>query len=260
MFIDTHAHLDYDLFDGDRELMIQRALDEGVDSIVTIGTDIASSRRAMALAEKYDGVYAVIGLHPTDAKTFQDSMLDEFRTMAQYRKVVGIGETGLDYHWPDSARDIQHEVFRKLIRLGCELDLPIVIHNREADDDVIEVLRDEKEKNALRNLRGIMHCFSGNERMLAASLALGFYISFAGNITYKKSHLPSLIPKAPEDKILIETDAPFLTPVPHRGERNETSYIKHTAQKLAEILMKDCVWVGARTSANAHEIFRLPVV
>jgi TatD DNase family protein len=257
LFIDTHAHLDYELFDEDRERMIQRASDEGVDAIVTIGTDMASSLRAITLTEKYDHVFCVIGLHPTDTINFEDSMLETFRQMARHKKVVGLGETGLDYHWPDSPKEIQQRVFRKIVRLACELDLPIVIHNREADDDVIEILRDEKQQDGSSHLRGIMHCFSGDEKMLAASLDLGFYISLAGNLTYKKSHLPALVQKIPEDRILIETDAPFLSPVPHRGKRNESAFIKLTAQKLAEILNKDLTWVGARTSENARRIFGL---
>jgi TatD DNase family protein len=260
LFIDTHAHLDYDLFDADREAMIQRAKDEGVETIVTIGTGVASSLRAIALAEKYEHVYAVVGLHPTDAVKFEETMPDQFRQMAQHKKVVGIGEIGLDYHWPDSPKEVQHKVFRRMILLACELDLPIVIHNREADLDVIAILTDEKERNRLNHMRGIMHCFSGDEKMLTASLALNFFISFAGNITYKKSMLPELILKTPEGKIVVETDAPFLTPVPHRGRRNESAYIRHTAQKLAEVLNKDLAWVGANTSRNARTIFRLPEV
>lgn len=255
MFIDTHAHLDNELFDADREAMIRRALDAGVEKIVTIGTDIESCRRAIALAEKYAEVYAVVGPHPTDSLVFQDSMLGLFKEMAVHKKVVAIGEIGLDYYWKDSPPEIQHEVFRKMIRLACEVDLPIVIHNREAGEDLIRILKEEKTGHALHNLRGVMHCFSGDPWMLRESLALNFYISFAGNLTYKKSTLAERVPEVPEDRLLIETDSPYLTPVPFRGKRNEPAYVKHTANKIAGILKKDTDEVGIQTARNALAIF-----
>lgn len=257
MFIDTHAHLDNDLFDVDRETMIQRAFDAGVEKIITIGTDLDSCRRAIHLSEKYTQVYAVVGPHPTDSIKFQDSMVEEFRQMAAHEKVVAIGEIGLDYYWKDSPPDIQHAVFRKMIHLACELDLPVVIHNREADADLIRILKEEKSSHTLDNLRGIMHCFSGNETMLKGSLELNFYISFAGNITYKKSHLPEIVSKVPQDRILVETDSPYLSPVPFRGKRNEPEYVKYTTQKIAEILTMDIESLGQLTSHNACAVFGL---
>ena len=255
MFIDTHAHLDHELFDGDRESMIRRALDDGVERIITIGTDMESCDRAIKLSESYEQVYAVVGPHPTDGIKFEESMVNAFREMASHEKVVAIGEIGLDYYWKDTPADIQHEVFRKMIRLACELDLPIVIHNREADSDLIRILREEKEMNALENLRGIMHCFSGDEAMLQSSLEMNFYISFAGNVTYKKSALPELVPKVPHNRLLIETDSPYLTPVPFRGKRNEPAYVKYTAKKISEILNIDHETLGRQTSINACKIF-----
>lgn len=257
MFIDTHAHLDNELFDTDREDMIQRAFDDGVTKIFTIGTDLESCRRAIQWSERYPQVYAVVGLHPTESTSFQETMIEEFRKMAAHEKVVAIGEIGLDYYWKDSPPEVQHIVFRKMIGLACELDLPIVIHNREADSDLIRILKVEKENHKLENLRGIMHCFSGNETMLKESLELNFYISFAGNVTYKKSHLPSIVSQVPENRILIETDSPYLTPVPYRGKRNEPAYVKYTAQKIAEILNKDQESIGQQTSLNACAIFGL---
>lgn len=257
MFIDTHAHLDNELFDTDREDMIQRAFMQGVNKIVTIGTDMDSCRRAIGLAEKYPQVFAVIGHHPVDGIGFKDSMLGELREMASHEKVVAIGEIGLDYHWKDTPPEIQHKVFRKMIGLACELDLPIVIHNREADADLIRILSEEKKIHNLENMRGIMHCFSGDEKMLEESLALNFYISFAGNVTYKKSKLVAVVPRVPEDRLLIETDSPYLTPVPFRGKRNEPAYVRHTAQKIAEILKKDLASLGQQTCLNASRIFGL---
>ena len=257
MFIDTHAHLDNELFDADREAMIERAFEQGVEKIVTIGTDMDSCRRVIQLSEKYSQVFAVIGHHPTDGIGFKDTMIDTLRQMAEYEKVVAIGEIGLDYYWKDTPPEIQHTVFRKMIGLACELDLPIVIHNREADADLIRILKDEKAVQGLDNLRGIMHCFSGDEKMLEESLRLNFYISFAGNVTYKKSKLADLVHLVPEDRLLIETDAPYLTPVPFRGKRNESAYVQHTAQKIAEILNKDIALLGRQTSLNACRIFDL---
>ncbi len=257
MFIDTHAHLDNDLFDSDREAMIGRAFEQGIERIVTIGTDMDSCLRAIALAEKYDGVYAVIGLHPTDSVSFEDKMIDQLRVMAQHAKVVGIGEIGLDYYWKDSPPDIQQKVFRKMIRLACELDKPIVIHNREADADILRILKEEKASHQLNNLRGIMHCFSGDEAIMKESLALHFYISFAGNVTYKKSKLADIVPLVPEDRLLIETDAPYLTPVPFRGQRNEPAHVRHTAEKIASLLGKDPATIGRQTAHNARAVFGL---
>ncbi|MBX7152210.1 TatD family hydrolase [bacterium] len=253
MFFDTHAHLDYDLFDADREEMIRRAFEGGVSRVVTIGTDVDSAQRAIRLAENYPNVYAAVGLHPTDARKFDDAMIDVFRQMALYKKIVAIGEIGLDYYWKETPQEIQHHVFRKMIRLAEDLDKPIVIHNREASDDVIRILQEERSSR----LRGIMHCFSGDEKLLEASLDLNFFISFAGNLTYKKSALPEIVKKVPADRLLIETDAPFLTPVPYRGKRNEPAYVRYTAEKLAEILGKNIDDIARITSENAAKIFQL---
>lgn len=257
MFIDTHAHLDHELFDEDRDAMIRRALDGGVEKIITIGTDPGSWRRAIRLSEEYEQVYAVIGPHPTDGLQFDDSMIDVISKMAAHEKVVGIGEIGLDYYWKETPLHIQHEVFRKMIRLACELDLPVVIHNREADSDLIRIVKEEKKNQHLNNLRGIMHCFSGDEAMLRESLELNFYISFAGNVTYKKSHLPELVFMVPDNRLLIETDAPYLTPTPFRGKRNEPAYVKFTTKRISEILNKDEEIVGRQTCRNACAIFGL---
>lgn len=253
MFFDTHAHLDYDLFDEDREAMIQRAFDGGVSCIVTIGTDVDSARRAIQLAENYPNVYAAVGLHPTDARKFDEAMIDTFSQMASHKKIVAIGEIGLDYYWKETPPEIQHHVFRKMIRLAAELNKPIIIHNREASDDVIRILQEERSSK----LRGIMHCFSGDEQLLEASLDLNFFISFAGNLTYKKSALPAMVKKVPADRLLIETDAPFLTPAPFRGRRNEPAFVRHTAQKMAEILEKNIDDIAHITSENAKKIFQI---
>lgn len=255
MWFDTHAHLDADRFDEDREAMIRRALDGGVERIVTIGTDVESSRRAIAIAETYDGVFAAVALHPTESNRFDDAVLQTIRELAGHPKVVAIGEIGLDYYWKEATPEAQDRAFRSWIRLACELDKPVVIHNREADADVIRILREEKK--ALPNLRGIMHCFSQDAVMLNAALELGFYISFSGNITYKKSSLPAILPSVPADRLLIETDAPYLPPVPFRGKRNEPLYVKHTGEKIAEILGRDQKWLADTTATNARNVFQI---
>ncbi|MCB0832947.1 MAG: TatD family hydrolase [Bacteroidetes bacterium] len=259
MFVDTHAHIDYSLFDDDRTAMLERAWTGGVEFIVTIGIDMESCERAIRLADEHEHIFAAVGLHPTDAVKADDFTFRRLEELAGHPKVVAIGETGLDYHWQDSPRDVQETVFRESIRLACRLDLPIIIHNREADTDVIRVLADEKKTHDLQNLRGIMHCFSGDEKMLTESIDLGFYISFAGNLTYKKSRLPDVAARVPLSKMLIETDAPFLPPVPMRGKRNEPAYVIHTAQKLAEVLDVAVEDIGQLTSKNARAVFGIGV-
>ncbi|MCK6541872.1 TatD family hydrolase [bacterium] len=255
MLFDTHAHLDYDLFDDDREAMIARAREAGVDTIVTIGTNLQSAERAKTIAEKYDFVFFAVAHHPADAHTYQSSMMPHYEKLIQHPKCVAVGETGLDYYWKEAAPEQQLPLFRSFIRMACVYDKPIIIHNREANHDIISVLQEEKENGKLSNLRGIMHCFSGDAEAVKQALDLNFYISFSGNITYKKSHLPSIIPMIPHDRILIETDAPFLTPVPHRGKRNESANLRFTAEKLSEINKWTVGETESITSANARRIF-----
>lgn len=254
MLVDTHAHLDYDPFDADRDEVIARARAAGVERIVTIGTALPSSRRAIELAERYDGVFAVVGHHPTEAIHWQDGMAADFETLVNHEKVVGVGETGLDYYWKESPPDIQKKVFRFFMNLSASSGKPMIIHVRDAHDDLLAML--EKEHAATGRLfHGVMHCFSGDALFLEKSLDLGFHISFAGNFTYKKSPLPALATRVPKERLLVETDCPFLPPVPHRGQRNEPSYVRFTAQRLAEALGETTEAVAALTTANARRLF-----
>jgi TatD DNase family protein len=254
--VDTHAHLDHERFDADRDAVIERAAAEGIARIVTIGTDPASCERALHLAEQYETVFAVVGLHPTDARLATPAVLDDIRSMANHPRVVGIGETGLDYYWKDSEPAVQQDVFREQIRLACDLDLPMVIHVRQAHEDMLCIL--EEEKRSRPTLRGVMHCFSGDADVLRRSLELDFHISFAGNVTYKKSALTELLPRIPLDRILIETDCPYLPPVPHRGQRNEPAFVRYTAAKVARILGMEESSLAELTSRNAASAFGLP--
>lgn len=253
--IDTHAHLDDDAFAGDRESVLSRAWETGVQAVVSIGTGRDSSRDVVRMAEEHPKIFAVVGVHPTSALELDDATFDDLRQMARSPKVVGIGETGLDYYWKTCPPDVQQQAFRRLIRLAVEVNKPVVIHNREAHDDVLRILEEEKSRHD--GLHGIMHCFSGDESQLRRSLSLGFYISMAGNVTYKKSTLPALIPLIPDDRILAETDSPYLTPVPYRGKRNEPARMLLTVTKLAECRSVSVDNMSRLLVENARRVYGL---
>ncbi len=255
MLFDTHAHLTHSDFDTDRAEMIQRAWDAGVKGLVTIGTDLSTTADAMALAEKHDTIFFAGALHPTDTHKFEETMIPDFEKLSKHPKCVAIGETGLDYYWKDSPPDIQKNCFRLFAQLASATDKPLIIHNRDATHDLLQTLTELKKE--FSNLRGIMHCFSGSLDDMKVSVDLDFYISLSGNITYKKSLLPEMVSQIPRDRLLIETDCPFLPPVPFRGKRNESSYVQYTARKIAECLGLEFEELGALTTANANRIFRL---
>ena len=251
MLIDTHLHLDFERFDDDRREVLDRAAEAGIDKMITIGIDLPTSEAAIKLTDSYPNVYASVGVHPTEATKFDEQTLATLQEMTRHPKVVAVGEVGLDYYWKDVAPAQQDRVFREMIALSHDVDLPLIIHNREASDDIINVLN-----NCGTNPYGVMHCFSGDKKMLRDSLALGFYISFAGNLTYKKSTLPDLVPDIPVDRLLVETDAPFLPPVPHRGQRNEPAFVQYTAARVAELIEYEKDKLGELTSHNAHALFK----
>jgi TatD DNase family protein len=255
MWTDTHAHLDYESFGQEQPDIIYRANRKEVTAIITIGIDLPSSRKSVRLAETYHGVYAGIGIHPNDASAFDDRAGNELRELAQHPKVVAFGETGLDYYWKETPAEVQRTAFMKTIELAAEFGKPIIVHNRDAHDDVVAVLRESK--NRYPQLEGVMHCFSGDRRYLDEINQLGFYVSVAGNVTYKKSNLPELLPFIPQDRLLIETDAPFLSPVPFRGKRNEPAHIPLIADKMAACLSMDIEKLSRITSGNAGRLFRL---
>jgi TatD DNase family protein len=232
MLIDTHTHLDDARYDADRDAMIQRARQAGVTAFVTIGCDLTTSRSAVTLADRHPDIYASIGVHPHEVKHIRDDWYDELRRLAQRTKVVAYGEIGLDYHYNHSPPKDQRERFREQIQLARDLHLPVVIHTREAQEDTISILKEEKASE----VGGVFHCFSGDAWLAKDALDLGFYLSFSGILTFNNATMLREIAKqTPLDRVLIETDCPYLTPVPHRGKRNEPAFVSHVARQLAEI-------------------------
>lgn len=252
MLFDTHAHLNAEQFEEDLGEVIERAQQEGVTNMVIVGFDRPTITRAMELVEEYDFMYACIGWHPVDAIDMTDEDLIWIEELSKHPKVVAIGEMGLDYHWDKSPKDIQKEVFRKQIRLAKKVGLPIVIHNREATADIVEILREEKAEE----VGGIMHCFSGSVEVAEECLQMNFYISLGGPVTFKNARKPKEVAEAiPLDKLLIETDCPYLAPHPYRGKRNEPSYVKLVAEQIAEIKGISYEEVALKTTANAKKLF-----
>ncbi len=256
VLIDTHTHLDDARYDTDREAVLTRAREAGVNALVTIGCDLATSRAAVVLAERYPFVYAAIGVHPHEVKHIGDGWYDELRRLAQHPKIVAYGEIGLDYHYNHSAPKEQRHRFREQIGLARELKLPLVIHTREAQADTIAILREERASE----VGGVFHCFSGDAWLAKDALDLGFYLSFSGIITFQNATMLRDIAKTvPPDRLLIETDCPYLTPVPYRGKRNEPAYVALVAKTLAEVRTpsETAEDIGRITAENARRLFRI---
>ncbi len=259
MLIDTHTHLDDARYESDREAMIARAREAGVDTMITIGCDLATSRSAVALAGHYPFVYASIGVHPHEVKHIADNWYDELRQLARETKVVAYGEIGLDYHYNHSDPELQRRRFREQIQLARELKLPVIIHTREAQDDTIRILKEERASE----IGGVFHCFSGDAWLAKDALELGFYLSFSGILTFQNATmLRDIARTVPADRLLIETDCPYLTPIPHRGKRNEPAYVKYVAETLATITPHGggmtAEDIGRLTSDNARRLFKIP--
>ena len=259
-FIDSHCHIDGPEYDVDREEVIARARDAGVTTMLNVGTGDPNSgafERAVELAEKHKNIFAAIGVHPHDAKLFDDAAETRLTNLfKQSRKVIAWGEIGLDYHYDHSPREVQREVFKRQLRIARSLDLPVVIHSREADDETIDLLRDELSDYPRA---GVLHCFGGSLQMARAAIQLGFFISFAGNLTFKKAEeLRDIARQLPLDRLLIETDCPYLTPVPYRGKRNEPARVVETAGCLAALHRKELEEIGRITSENFRRLFGVP--
>ncbi len=271
--IDSHCHIDGEQFNADRDEVVQRAKDAGVAAMLNVGTGDPHSddfRRAVAVAEKYENVYASVGVHPHDAKLYDDKAENHLMDLVKSsKKVIAWGEIGLDYYYDHSPREEQIEVFRRQIRTARELDLPIIIHSRDADDETVAILTEEcsgrmengkwKVENEAQKFRGgIMHCFGGTPRMAEDLMKIGFLISFAGNVTFKKAeNLRDAARVVPLDKLLVETDCPFLTPVPVRGKRNEPSFVVHTAKFLADFYGVEFEELAQQTTQNFVDFFRI---
>jgi TatD DNase family protein len=264
MFLtDTHTHLDFPQFDSDRERVVVRAAAAGVKAIVDIGTDLASSQAAVALAEAHPQVYAAVGVHPHDAKTVTGKTLEELRALAGHPKVVAIGEIGLDFYRDLSPRDKQRQAFQQQLALAREVGKPVVIHDRDAHSEIMTILRRWIEgfpqTSAISHKPvGVLHCFSGDLAMAQEAIARGFYISVAGPVTFKNARrLRELVRQLPLEKLLVETDCPYLTPHPHRGKRNEPAYVKLVAQEVARVKGLSLEEVARTTSDNAQVLFAL---
>lgn len=255
MLIDTHAHLDDPHFDDDRDAVIDRAREAGVGTFVTIGCDLETSRAAVELADRYPFVYATVGVHPHEAKQIGDSWYDDLRRLAQHQKVVAYGEIGLDYHYNHSPPRLQRDRFREQIALARDLRLPIVVHTREAQDDTIAILKEENAKD----VGGVFHCFSGDAWLAKDALDLGFLLSFSGVITFHNATmLRDIVKTVPKDRLLVETDSPYLTPTPHRGKRNEPAHVRLVAEKIAALQGLTTDEVAELTSQNARRVFKIP--
>ncbi len=254
MFVDTHAHLQWASFDNDRENVLARAKEKRVTRIVNIGFDLAGSVKGVTLAEQHSDLYAAVGIHPHSASSLNKKTIDALRALAANPKVVAIGEIGLDYYRNLSPKEVQKQAFETQLALAQELNLPVVIHDREAHNDIIQTLSKFKGK-----IRGIIHCFSGNKAFAQQCIDLGFRISFAGNVTYPKAHeLHEAAEWVDLKHVLIETDCPWLTPQEMRGKRNESSFLPLTAQKIADLKHISVAELAEITTRNAEEILKLP--
>lgn len=252
MLIDTHAHIHDPRFDSDRDEVIERARNAGVEVMVTVGTDLENSRAAVALAEQYSFIYATVGVHPHEVKGLTAEALAELRVLASHPRVVAYGEIGLDYYYDHSPRDIQREQFKAQLSIAQELNLPIVIHTRDAQEDTLAILKEE-----WKDRPGVFHCFTGDPAYATQALQLGFMVSFSGIVTFPKAtELREAVRVVPLDRLLIETDCPYLAPIPHRGKRNEPSYLPAIAEIIArEHGTQTIQEVGQLTSNNAKQLF-----
>ncbi len=258
MYIDSHAHIEGSDFDADREAVIQRALDAGVEIIVCVGDgEVAADSHAAAfrLAQAYPFIYTTVGVHPHEARLLDDELCAKLEDLSQHPKVIAWGEIGLDYHYDNSPRDVQRETFRKQLRMAREHGLPVVIHTREAETDTLAIFNEEW-KDA--GLGGVIHCFTGTRSLAEAAMKLGFYISFSGVVTFKNAgELRETAAALPLNRILIETDSPFLAPVPYRGRRNEPAFVVETARAIAELRALDVGEFARATSDNFRSLFKV---
>jgi TatD DNase family protein len=254
--IDSHAHIQGKEYVGETAAVIQRASQAGVARIVVVGGagDMSSNTSAVALAESWANLHATVGMHPHDAKDVGEAELQELRKLAAHPKVVAVGETGLDYYYNHSPREVQRRVFAQFICLAEETGLPLVVHERDAASEASELLRSE----GAGKIRGVIHCFTGNYEAACAYLDLGFYLSFTGIITFKNAEpLRDVVRKVPLENMFVETDSPYLTPVPHRGKRNEPAYVRFVAETIAEVKGVELAEVARVTSANVKKLFSI---
>ena len=256
MLFDTHSHYNDEQFDKDRHEVLQRAYESGVKYIISVSSDVSSSIENISISQEYEFVYAAIGVHPHNAMDADNNIMSVFADFASYSKVIAIGEIGLDYFYENSTREAQKIWFAKQISLAVNLKLPIIVHDREAHEDVLSIIKAENAKR----IGGVFHCYTGSVEMAREVLNNNFYISVGGTLTFKNTKkLIDVVKYVPDDMLLIETDCPYLTPEPCRGQRNESSFIKYVAGKIAEIKGKTLAEVEAFTTENAKRLFNIMV-
>ena len=254
MLIDTHAHLDFDEYKDNFEDVLKQAQEAGVEKIIIPGVTIKDSQRVVDLIEKYDCLYGAIGVHPSEAKTWDENSYEILKNFAKHEKIVAIGEIGLDYYWDKTFNDVQQVVLKEQIKLAKKLKKPVIIHDREAHSDVFNIL---KETNA-NEVGVVMHCFSGSLEFAMECVNLGFYIALGGPVTFKNAKKPKEVAsKIPLDKLLLETDCPFLTPHPYRGQVNYPHYIKLVAEEIATLRGVSYDEIASQTTKNAEKLFQL---
>ena len=251
-FIDSHSHIILESFDSDRDDVISNAFSNGITHIVQSCDNLDEIKKNLILTEKYENIYSSVGIHPHEAKTWDKNSKDIIINYTKEKKVIAIGETGLDFYYNLSPKDVQVKVFREQIKISKEVSLPLIIHTRDAFEETLEILKEEKAEI------GVFHCYTGNLEYAKKAIELGFYVSFSGIVTFKNAlEIKEAARGIPLDKLLIETDCPFLTPVPHRGKRNEPSYVKYVAEEIAKIRGISIEEVGEVTSENTKRLFNI---
>ncbi len=252
MYFDSHCHLTDQRFVDDVPGVVTRARAAGVSSMVTIASNIPDAHRAVVIANEYDGVWCSVGVHPHEAASGTATLADELRALASDKRVVAIGETGLDYHYDNSPRDVQRRVFEEQLQAGRELSLPVIVHCRSADDDAIAMIREHGA-----SVKAVLHCFASGADLLDEGLAAGWYVSFSGLVSFKNYTNADLVRRVPLERMLIETDSPYLAPVPERGKRNEPAFVVHVAAAVARIREQTVEDIAAATTANAHAFYAI---
>lgn len=254
MIFDTHSHYDDEAFDTDRHELLSSMSEKGVGWLVNVGADMASSREAIALAEKYDFVYASLGVHPSETEALTEADMDWLQKHASHKKVVAIGEIGLDYHWPEPSPDTQKQWFYRQIALAKEVALPVIIHSRDAAAETMQILAETKAYEC----GGVIHCYSYSPEMAKEYVDMGFYIGIGGVVTFKNAKkLKRTVEEIPLEKLVLETDCPYMAPEPHRGARNDSSMLRYVAEKVAELKGITSEEVIRVTTENAAELYRL---
>jgi len=258
MLVDTHAHLYLDRFDEDREALLRRAREAGVETIVMPAIDGPSIQQAVDLCEEYDGLYAMAALHPSEVDDATEEDFDAVVEWCSHPNVVAVGESGLDYYWDRSFDAKQKKFFRRHIRLAIEADLPLVIHNRDATDDILAILEEEHARTSIpERMRGILHCYVDPPEVAERAWTLGFFVGVGGIMTFSNSDVDRYVREVPLEHIVVETDSPYLAPEPHRGDRNEPAYVRHVVERLAEIKAVPVEEVATVTTRNARVIYEL---